>query len=35
MPSSAVQRETRERFGWILEDWRKGGAAQSRDEHPN
>lgn len=24
MPSKAVQRETRERFGWILENWRKG-----------
>jgi 4-hydroxy-3-polyprenylbenzoate decarboxylase len=24
MPSKAVQRETRERFGWILENWRRG-----------
>jgi len=24
MPGKAVQRETRERFGWILDNWRKG-----------
>ncbi|MDO8597612.1 MAG: UbiD family decarboxylase [Sulfuricaulis sp.] len=24
MPGKAVQRETRERFGWILENWRRG-----------